>query len=174
MHALPTRCKCRKQAETSLRCSRCFVPICPDCSRPAAVGMLCTSCARGNRSHLYEVGKGDFLKGGLAAFGTAIFGGWLLATMRDFGFFFFWFCFLYGLAVAEITLRFTGRKRGTSMEVLVGSAVGVGLIAGVILKTLLGAGGDSSEVLLDALRNPWSYVAVGIAVFAAVGRVRHL
>ena len=174
MNSLPTRCKCRKQAETSLRCSRCFVPICPDCSRPAAVGMLCNSCARGNRSHLYEVGKGDFLKGGLAAFGASIFGGWLLATMSGFGFFFFWFCFLYGLAIGEITLRVTGRKRGTSMEILVGSAVGIGLIVGVILNAVISSGGDPGEALLEAVRNPWSYVAIGIAVFGAVGRVRHL
>ena len=94
--------------------------------------------------------------------------------MSGFGFFFFWFCFLYGLAIGELTLRVTGRKRGVSMEILVGSAVGIGLIVGVILNAVLGSGGDPSETLLDALRKPWSYVAIGIAIFAAVGRVRHL
>jgi len=174
MSDLPLRCKCQKQAVTSLRCSRCFVPICPDCSRPAAIGMLCISCGRGHRTHLYEVSNNDLLKGSAVAFGSAIFGGWLLATMRGFGFFFFWFCFLYGLAVAVLVLRATGRKRGTKMEIIVGSAVGIGLIAGIILHTLLGSGEDIMQTLLEIASNPWSYVCLAIAVFGAVGRVRHL
>lgn len=174
MSDLPLRCKCRKQAITSLRCSRCFVPICPDCSRSAAVGMLCVSCGRGGQSHLYEVGSNDLLKGSAVSFLAAIFGGWLLATLQSFGFFFFWFCFLYGLAVAELALRATGRKRGAKMEIIVGSAVGVGLIAGIVLNTLLGSSGEITETFLAILRNPWSYVCLAIAVFSAVARVRHL
>lgn len=174
MTDLPVRCKCRKQAITGLRCSRCFVPICPDCSRPAAIGMLCNSCDRGHLSHLYEVSNTDLLKGSAVTFGSAIFGGWLLATTQGFGFFFFWFCFLYGLAVAEIALRTTGRKRGAKMEVMVGSALGIGLVAGIILNTVVGSDGDIMQTFLEIIRNPWSYICLAISVFGAVARVRHL
>jgi hypothetical protein len=134
--------------------------------------MLCVSCVRGGRSHVYQAENKDYAKGAVAAFATALFGGWLLSTASGFGFFFLWFCFLYGLAVAEVTLRATGRKRGIPMEILVGAATGIGVVGGYVFGALVG-GGDPTNALLDALRNPWSYVAVAIAVFSAVSRIRH-
>lgn len=134
--------------------------------------MLCRSCGSGRQSHVYQVENKDYVKGTAAALVTALFGGWLLSTAGNFGIFFFWFSFLYGLAIAEVTLRVTGRKRGTTMEIIVGSAAAIGIIAGMVFGALM-RGGDPILELLEALKNPWSYVALGVAVFSAVGRIRH-
>src|SRR5476651_635259 len=92
----PMRCKCRKQAITGLRCSRCFVPICPDCSRPAPVGMLCSDCARGKPSHLYQLDPRSFAAAIPVTLAAALFGGWLMASVRGLGFFAMFIGYLYG------------------------------------------------------------------------------
>src|SRR5437764_8246786 len=128
--SVPVRCKCRKQAETGLRCSRCFVPICPDCSRPAPVGMLCRDCARGKPSHLYQVDPKSFAIAVPVTLAAGLFGGWLMASIGHIGFFGAFAGFIYGMAVGEVALRLTGRKRGLQMEIMAGACVLLGLLGG--------------------------------------------
>ncbi|HLK55005.1 MAG TPA: hypothetical protein VKU00_00485 [Chthonomonadaceae bacterium] len=170
----PLRCKCRRQAVTSLRCSRCSVPICPDCSIPAAVGMLCRECASNKKSRLYQVSAGSMALAIPACLLAAAFGGWLLTSIgMGFGFFGIAFGFLYGLAIAEIALRITGRKRGLTMEILAGGSAFLGIIAGWLIT-------DSTHPLFNHayflwhLSNPWSYVLLGVAIFGAVNRIRNI
>jgi hypothetical protein len=183
----PLRCKCRKQAETGLRCSRCFIPICPDCSRPAPVGMICGECARGKPSHLYQVDPKSFALAIPVTLVAALFGGWLLATIRYMGFFGMFAGFLYGMAVGEIALRLTGRKRGLPMEIMAGVCVIAGIVGGHGIQFLaesstiganpLYAGGDgfdATTLALGYLMNPWMYVSMGVAVFGAVSRIRNI
>src|ERR1051325_2194451 len=100
---LPLRCKCRRQAVTSLRCSRCSVPICPDCSTPAPVGMLCRECASNKKTRLYQVSAGSLTVAIPACLLTATFGGWLLSDLiGGFGFYRLLLGFVYGLVVAEV------------------------------------------------------------------------
>ncbi len=182
----PVRCKCRRQAETGLRCSRCFVPICPDCSRPAPVGMLCRECARGKPSHLYMVDPKSFALALPVTLAAALFGGWLMSTVRGIGFFGMFAGFLYGMAVGEIALRLTGRKRGVQIELMAGACVFIGLIGGYTIhfltqSQLLGgqvAGGEESvsvsRVALMYLLDPWMYVTIGVSVFGAISRIRNI
>lgn len=44
------RCYNHPDRETSLSCTRCERPICPDCLRSAAVGYQCPECARSGRT----------------------------------------------------------------------------------------------------------------------------
>lgn len=183
----PLRCKCRKQAETGLRCSRCFIPICPDCSRPAPVGMLCPDCARGKPSHLYQVDPKSLLVAIPVTLAAALFGGWLMASIRGLAFFGVFAGLIYGLGVAEVALRMTGRKRGLTIELMAGLCVLIGLIGGHAFHLLLAANGVSPHInpldgepysvavlALMLLMDPWIYVTAAVAVFGAVSRVRNI
>jgi hypothetical protein len=184
----PMRCKCRKQAVTGLRCSRCFVPICPDCSRPAPVGMLCRDCARGKPSHLYVVEPKNLAAAIPVTLLAGLFGGWLMSTIRGIGFFGMFAGFLYGLAVGEVALRMTGRKRGLQIEILAGVCVLIGLIGGYafqlfVATSITGAHGSPLDLVepiepaamaLRLLLDPWMYVTIVVSVFAAVSRVRNV
>jgi hypothetical protein len=162
----PLRCKCRKQAPTSLRCARCFVPICPDCSRIAPAGMLCKACATGQKSHLYQVSAGGVARGAILSLAAATFG--------SFGFFMLWMGFLYGLGVSEVLLRAGGRKRGPAMEVTaVVSCLG-GLVLGWIIHATTQGVPSLGEYLLMYLKDPWTYVGVACAVVGSVTRIRSL
>lgn len=181
-----TRCKCRKQAPTGLRCSRCFVPICPDCSRPAPVGMLCRDCARGKPSHLYQLDAKSFALAVPVTLMAATFGGWLMATIGRIGFFGMFAGYIYGMAVGEVSLRLTGRKRGLAMEIMAGGCVFCGLVLGHLIHfltitaqitTIPVAGPEAvspSFLALRILLDPWLYVSAAVSIFGAVARVRNI
>ena len=160
---MPLRCLCRRHAETALLCARCSNPICPDCSVPFPVGMICRKCAGANRSPLYQVKLDRLALAYLASFAVAIPAGWLLQNLMGFGFFMLWGALLYGLAVAEVGLRVTGRKRGRQMEILaVASTVG-GLLANWILM------GHSIATFTG-----WPILVLVVAVVSALGRIRNI
>ena len=171
--ALPLRCQCRRHEITSLRCARCSVPICPHCSIVAPAGQLCRECASGKKSRLYQVGPKNLALAILACLTAAALGGWLLASLgMSFGFFALWFGYLYGLIIAEVALRVTGRKRGPVMEILAGTCAALGVLAGWLLVTPA----DSpafADAFLRHLFNPWSLLVLGLVVFAAVTRIRY-
>ena len=104
------RCKCRRQAETGLRCTRCNVPICPDCSRNAPVGFLCRQCAGGRRnSPLYRLDARSLALGYAGSLTAGVAGGWLMASFGyHLGFFGCLLAYVYGIAVAEVALRSLG------------------------------------------------------------------
>lgn len=175
MSSIPTRCQCRRKAVTTLRCARCSVPICPDCSRVAPAGMLCRECSSGKWSPLFQVSVGSLTQAYAACLAVGILGGWLLLHMLGgFGFFRLWGALLYGLAVAEVALRVTGRKRGSQMEILAGVCAGVGLAGGWLISGLFYGSAFTLDWWLSFLQNPWHYLLAGVAVVAAVGRVRNL
>jgi len=148
--------------------------------------MLCRECARGKPNHLYIVEPKNFAVAIPVTLAAASFGGWLMATLHV-GFFGLFAGFLYGLAVGEVALRLTGRKRGLQVELMAGGCVFLGLIAGqaihfFITTAVPGAqvplGGvdvlTSSEVALRIVTDPWMWVASAVAIFGAVSRVRNI
>ena len=184
----PLRCKCRKQAVTSLRCSRCSVPICPDCSRPAPVGMLCRECASNKKSRLYQVSAGSFALAALAALAAAAVGGWIL-TSPDFpmgGFFELVLGFALGTGVGEVALRVTGRRRGLKMDIMGGPCAGAGLLIGYAFnwvqnpmppeRVALSSSEYASMLHLGMpyLFSPMVLLTIGVIVFGAVNRIRFL
>lgn len=172
--SLPLRCKCRRQAETSLRCARCSVPICPDCSVVAPAGMLCRGCAHGAPSRLFQVSPQGLGRGYLVTLGAGLFFGWLLmGVVRGFGFFSLWGAFLYGLGIGEIALRVTGRKRGRQMEIMAGVCAAVGVLGGWFLALPSHAQPLPPGYTVTFL-DPWNILILIIATVSAVSRIRNL
>lgn len=179
----PLRCKCRRMAPTSLRCSRCFVPICPDCSRPAPVGMLCRDCARGKSSHVYEVDVKSMALAIPVCLAVSLFGGWLLATLHGIGFFGLFAGFAMGAGIGELFLRLNQRKRGLSVELSVGACIILGLLGGYAVQLAFagmsfGAPPTDLEpipqpvLLMGYVANPWNWVTIAVCCFGGVSRVR--
>lgn len=167
------RCKCRRQAITSLRCSRCSVPICPDCSRVAPVGHLCRECASNKKSRLYQVSAGSLVLAFLACSAVAAFGGWLVVSAFRWGIFGILAAFIYGMGVAEVALRVTGRKRGLKMEILAGTCALLGIVVGLLLTSLRYAGPEGGG-LYALFFDPWLYAQAIVAVFGAVNHTRNI
>ena len=170
------RCKCRRQAETSLCCARCSVPICPDCSRVASAGMLCRECGSGRHSPLFQVSGGSLALGTGVCLAVGTVGGWLLASVGyRMGFFGGFLAFLDGIVVAEAGLRAVKRKRGLQVEIMAGVSAALGLAGGLAVHLLTQFGGEWQPALTHLyLLNPFAYLAAGIAVYGAVSRVRSL
>ena len=170
--SVPLRCQCRRKAETSLSCSRCDAPICPDCSVVAPVGMICRNCARGGKNLLHQVTPGRFALAAAACMAASLFGGWILAAhVIGFGFMGLWAAFLFGIGIGEIALRITGRKRGLAMEVLAGATTALGVLGGVGIDFLVHFGAVHIGLLL---LNPLTYVTLILATVSAVGRIRNI
>lgn len=171
----PLRCKCRRQSETSLRCSRCNVPICPDCSHMYSVGMLCRDCARGGKSsRLYELSPVAFGKTLAVCLPVGVLMGWLITSLGGFGLMSaIWGGLFQGLAVSEAGLRASGRKLGWKIEALVGSCIVIGLMAGWLL---IGLRGDAppGEFLLSRLTDPWAWAMLVFATVVGVARFRNI
>src|SRR4029078_8556684 len=99
-------CARHPKVETALACGRCGTPICPNCSVPGAVGMLCPPCASNKTGHMYQVRPERFALAcvfGVVA-GTIV--GFLLQAVS--GIFIYFLLFIgpmIGGAVGEIILR---------------------------------------------------------------------
>ncbi len=158
--SLPLRCKCRRKAVTSLRCSRCSVPICPDCSTVAPVGMLCSGCGNMRNAPVFQMDAGSTALAALATLAVAAVGGWLLSSIQ-FGIFNLLLAFLLGLAVAETAMRVTGRKRGPRMEALVGTCTALGILIGHV---------SSGAMIFDL----WFAAMVVIGTISAVNRIKYI
>jgi hypothetical protein len=172
--AEPIRCNCRRRAITGLRCSRCETPICPDCSVVGAVGSLCRACGSPHNRPLFQVGAGRLALAYVVCLAVGTAGGYVLFGMfRGFGFFQLRGAFLYGLAVGEVALRVTGRKRGPQMEILAGVCAAIGLFLGWAAAVGHGAI-PGAALLLHFLASFMCLIDVGIACFAAVGRIRNI
>jgi MFS family permease len=169
------RCNCRRKAPTYLRCSRCDSPICPDCQVNAPVGMFCRECANQRRSPLFEVSASSLLLASVACLVAATFGGWLLTSVGlSFGFFGFFIASFYGMGVAEVALRTTGRKRGPRVEILAGATAALGILFGAVLGALPFGSLLVAYLMHRYLINPFFYIGLVIAVVSAVNRVRYL
>jgi hypothetical protein len=137
--------------------------------------MLCRDCSSARRSPLFQVSAGSLATASLVCLGVAVLGGWLLADMGGgLGLFSLWLGFLYGLVIAEVALRITGRKRGIQMEILAGTCAALGIVAGWALSALLHGGPDPVTALIAHLLHPWSYLLIGLAAFSAVSRIRYI
>lgn len=187
MSEVETRCLCRKHAITSLRCSRCSSPICPNCSVSGFVGSLCKPCFKNHNSALENIPINNFLIALPLTLLGAIFGGWLLATLIPMGVFILFVSYLYGLGVGEIAIRSIGRRKGWKVQLLSGLSTFIGLVVGILIHTLvsqLRSSGipnideevglsNSNTLLIIFLTNPWTYAAALLAIFGSVQRVKN-
>lgn len=136
--------------------------------------MLCHECGSNKKSPLFQISVGQLALAYAVCLTVGIVSGWIFQSVAGrFGFFALWGVFLYGIGIAELALRLTGRKRGPKIEILAGSCAVLGLLGGGILALLPHILAQPQLLTLFFL-NPWSYLEIGIAVYAAVRRVRYL
>ena len=158
---IPLRCKCRRQAITSLRCARCSVLICPDCAVITPAGMICKPCSNPNVM-LHDVSIGIYAKSWVITFVVALVVGyahWFIFTqMAFFGYLIAWFA---GIGIAEIAKKISDRRRGTKMEIMAGVCTFVGFLIPYCL---------SGEIIL----NPMMAIPILIATASAVIRIRYI
>ncbi len=149
-------CYRHPETETGLHCVQCGRPICFRCSTPAAVGQLCPECRKGRRAPNYKVSPASLVKGGATAFVVSAFVSSFIQFVP------FFFLFFIGPAIGELVLRAvdwaTRNKRGRPIQIVVGVALVLGVLA---------------AIAYSGIRNPLSLlIYVVLAVGVAVTRLR--
>jgi hypothetical protein len=136
--------------------------------------MLCQSCANGKVGQRFELERTKAAPIVLATLLAGIVLGWMLVgVFGGFGFFGFLADYFYGVTIAEVALRISGRKRGKAMEIIGTSCAVIGVVAGHIL--MLGRTGiPIPAILFSLLMQPMFYIQAGIAGYAAFSRLRYL
>ena len=125
-------CKNHPGRETTLRCNRCEMPICPDCARKTPVGYRCVGCVRQQQSIFDTVLWHDYVVAAVISFVLSSLAGVLMVRLG-------WFVIFLAPTVAgiisEIIRRAIGRRRGKYLSYV---AVGCMLLAGLFNLTMWG------------------------------------
>ena len=160
----PTYCAKHSETPTNLRCSRCDKLVCPECMVQAPVGIRCREHGQPTKLPTYDVSTGFIARGVAAGVGIGILGGLILGLAGAFtNLFFIPYVFTLamvglGYLVGEGISRATNRKRGQPL--IVAAVVGV-VLAFVVVVAFTGL-----------QLNPFDLIALGIALFLAIQRVR--
>ena len=166
------QCEAHPSVETGLACGKCEKPICPRCLYHTPVGARCRECANIRRLPQFEISLVYVLRGLGAALGVgvAVGGFWGLFLPFSMGFFFGLIVgFGLGYAVGEGVSLATNRKSGPPLQAV---AV-VGVLTAYLVRTVILAGRIQNAGIVDVLTNDtFGYIAVALAVFVAMGRVR--
>jgi len=128
--------------ETGLRCTSCDRPICAECVRMAAVGQLCPACARARRPVNYQVSAGSLALSAVVALVYGLFSsvvaGFALGMIGYFG---LYLALIFGPMAGELLVRLlerVNRKRGRSVQIVVGLCYGLAAAPVVLLFFNLG------------------------------------
>ena len=166
------QCEAHPSVETELACGKCERPICPRCLYHTPVGVRCRECANIRRLPQYEISLVYLLRGLGAALGVgvAVGGFWGLFLPYSLGFFFGLIIGLgLGYAVGEVVSLATNRKSGPPLQAV---AV-VGVVTAYLLRSVILAARFEPVGIVDVLTNDTvGYIAVALALFVAMGRVR--
>ena len=155
--------------ETELGCGRCDTPICPKCLVYTPVGTRCPDCARVSRLPTYNLSTPTLVRAGVAAVvaGLAIGFAWAFFNAITGLFWGVPVGIGVGYAVGELVSLAANRKAGPPLQ-----AIAVG---GVVLAFLVRLGFlfAFDDWMFETLRLDFAgFVAVGVAVFVAAGRLR--
>ena len=159
-----TYCAQHSETPTNLRCSRCDKPVCPQCMVQAPVGIRCQEHGQPTKLPTYDVTAGYIVRGVAAGVGIGILGGLILGIVGAFtNLFFIPYVFTLamvglGYLVGEGISRATNKKRGQPLVI----AAVVGVLAAFAIVTAF------SGLQL----NLFDLIALGIAIFLAIQRVR--
>jgi hypothetical protein len=158
------QCARHPNVETGLSCGRCETPICPKCLVMTDVGARCPDCAPRRRLPQFEVGPVYLLRGLGAAIAAGVGLGLLWGlVIPDWGGFFAIFIGLgLGYGAGEAVSVATNRKTAPVLQVMAALAV----LLAFLIRNVLWA---EALVVSDDF---WAYVATGIGMFAAAGRLR--
>jgi tetratricopeptide (TPR) repeat protein len=135
-------CYNHPKRETGLRCTSCDRPICSDCVRQAAVGQLCPDCARTRRPVNYQVSAGSLALSAVIALAYGLFvsvaAGFALGMI---GFFGLYLAIIFGPMAGELLVRLlerVNRKRGRSVQIVVGICYGLGAAPLLLIFLIIG------------------------------------
>ncbi|MBV9171279.1 MAG: hypothetical protein JOZ81_14470 [Chloroflexi bacterium] len=134
--------------ETSLRCGRCFTPICPKCLVGTPVGARCPTCARVKRFSTVlkppELARAAGFGVGAGTLGTMVISFLPLPG----GFFSLLLYALMGYCVGEAVAIGANRKRAPELGPIAVACVFVGYVLGFVVELLIGGAPFSLGLLL--------------------------
>lgn len=163
------QCTRHPDVETELGCSRCGTPICPKCLVYTPVGTRCTDCARVNRLPTYNLPAQTLIRASAAGLvaGLAIGCAWGFFNFATGLFFGVPVGIGVGYAVGELVSLASNRKAGPPLQAIAVASVLLAFL--VRLGFLFGVDGWVLETLRLDING---FIACGIAVFVAAGRLR--
>jgi len=157
---------------TSLRCSRCSDPICPDCAVLTETGYRCRKCLRAQQK-VFTTAKGiDYPLAFVAATVIAFIGSYFASFI---GFFAIFIGPVAGVVVSEAVRLITGRRRGKRLFQIATAGVVVGslpLLLGELLFALavLSSGNVSIFGLLGLVwQSIYTFLAASTAYYRMSG-----
>lgn len=171
-----TYCPRHPKIETALRCATCGTLICHKCLVPTPVGSKCRACASQQSSALFKPSIAQAIAAAIVALAAgafaglaAEFGGWLALFVAV----------AYGGFAGGLILRAAGRRRGRRMEIIAGVAMAIGALGSRLIIAGLQLASPGSPlppygILNVLIADPIPLAAIGIAVGAAVSRIRYL
>ncbi len=126
--------------ETGLRCIACDRAICGTCARIAPVGQLCPACRHQRRPVNYHVTPHQLALGGLVTMALAVPAA-LLMLVVDLGLLSLYVALVAGPPTGAFIVRCVDRviraKRGRAVQVAVGGAMIVGMLAVVFVQAVV-------------------------------------
>lgn len=135
------QCANHPNTTTYVRCSKCGKPICTRCMFATPVGYRCADCYNPQIAPLYKIDPSRLpvaIAGGL---GVALLGGVLIALLPDYVFF---IALLMGFLVSDVVGRLSNEKHGPTIQLVAIGCLVAGLVATLLLYTLLHPGAFDS------------------------------
>lgn len=130
------KCATHPNVETNLSCGKCGKPICPRCMVQTPVGARCRECARLHKLPTFQISTQHYVR----AIGTTL--GMAATTGSLWGFIAGYIPFVYGnillgagvgYLIAEVIGLAVNKKRGVSLAVIAGIAVGLSYLVAVLV-----------------------------------------
>ena len=138
-------CATHSDTPTSLRCSNCGKPICPQCMVQSPVGFRCQECGRGPKLPTYDVPVALLLRAAAAALLIGVSGGLAVALIVRpllFGLLYIAAMGGYGYVMGEAVSAAANRKRGRQLQLVAGGGILICLVVLVFVSFL-----DPADVL---------------------------
>ena len=159
------RCNFHPEVETTLCCSRCGKPICPQCLIQTPVGARCPDCADERRLPTFQLRSRHYLKAAGTALGLAVLCGIAWGVIRGLMPFIYLNLLLAlgaGYLIGELTSLSVNRKRGRALMVIGGSGVFLSYVISVLFR------GFSFHPFALAV----NLAALALGIFVAISRLR--
>ncbi|MCI0856748.1 MAG: hypothetical protein J4N98_08660 [Chloroflexi bacterium] len=161
------QCAAHPSVETELACGKCEKPICPKCLHYTPVGVRCRECANLKRLPQYELSIAYVARGLGAALVVGAVAGAIWGVI-PFGFIGLLVGGGAGYMIGESVSIATNRKVGVQVQVLAGAGVVLAFVVrGAMLISL-----RNWDIEFVLLRDVFGYLALALAMFVAVGRLR--
>lgn len=160
------KCAAHPDIETSLKCGKCGIPICPKCMVQTPVGARCPECADVRKLPTFSVSGSYYLRGAGAALGMGVVTGLAWGAIDSVMPYFYLGLILaaaVGYAIAEVVSLSVNRKRGLWLAVFGSAAVVISYLVNIF--TFGGLPYGALRIIIDLL-------AIGIGISVVVGRLR--